>query len=257
VKLLCIGDVVGRTGREKLADGLNQLRRREAADFVIVNGENASGGRGLNQNSRDELLRAGADVITLGNHAWSNKEIYQFIDDEPRLVRPANYPGYCPGRGMGVYTCGANQRIAVINLCGRVFMPALECPFRTADELIATVKAEADYIVVDFHAEATSEKLALGYYLDGRAQAVVGTHTHVQTADERLLPGGTAYITDLGMTGVTDSVLGVDKALVIDKFLTQRPIRFSLAKGRAEMQGVLIEFDEAAKKAVGIRRVSL
>ncbi|MDR3239939.1 MAG: TIGR00282 family metallophosphoesterase [Clostridiales bacterium] len=256
MKLLFLGDVVGRPGREKLTEGLEKLRRQTEADFVIVNGENASGGRGLNQNGRDDLLRAGADVITMGNHVWDNKEIYRFIDDEPRIVRPANYPGYCPGQGLGVYTCGINQKIAVINLCGRIYMPALDCPFQAANELIDSVAAKVDFIVVDFHAEATSEKLALGYYLDGRVQAVVGTHTHVHTADERILAQGTAYITDLGMTGVQDSILGVNKELIIEKFLTQRPTRFGLAEGEAAIQGLLVELDDASKKAVSVRRIS-
>jgi metallophosphoesterase (TIGR00282 family) len=257
MKLLCIGDVVGRPGRKKLAEGLQKLRRQAEADFVVVNGENAAGGRGLTAKGRDELLQAGADVITMGNHVWDNKEIYQFIDDEPRLVRPANYPAYCPGRGAGVYPCGINQKIAVINLCGRVFMPPLDCPFQAADALIASLAREADYFIVDFHAEATSEKLALAYYLDGRVQALVGTHTHVQTADARILPQGTAYITDLGMTGVAESVLGVDRDMIVEKFLTQRPVRFKLAEGAAVMQGVVIELSEETQKAVNIHCVNM
>ena len=257
MKLLCIGDVMGRPGREKLLQALPQLKRETGAEFIIVNGENASGGKGLNRRGMEDLLTAGADVVTMGNHVWDNKEIFQFIDDEPRLVRPANYPAYCPGKEYGIYHCGSNERIAVINLCGRVFMPALDCPFAAVDSILEAVQNEVDYIIVDFHAEATSEKLAMAYYLDGRVSAVVGTHTHVPTADARILPQGTAYITDLGMTGVQESVLGIKSELIIHKFLTARPVKYEIAEGMAKLQGVWIELDDRSGKSLSITQINI
>ena len=256
MKILMIGDSVGRPGRSMLLEYLPKLQKEEGIDMVIANGENASGGRGLNREGRDDLFRAGVDVITMGNHVWDNKEIFQFLDDEYRIVRPANFPGDCPGRTYTIYTAPFNIKVAVINLCGRVFMQQLDCPFAAADAILEEIGDEADCIFVDFHAEATSEKLALAYYLDGRVTAVVGTHTHVQTADERILPKGTAYITDLGMTGVRESVLGVDKDIIIKKFLTQRPVRHELAKGSRQLQGLLITLDDTTFKATAVKRIS-
>ena len=256
LRVLIIGDVVGRPGRNILRDKLAQLQKAEKIDFTIVNAENASGGNGLNFQCKEELLRYGADVLTMGNHTWNNREILSYIDDEPRLVRPANFPGDCPGQGWHVYTVGINERLAVINLCGRVFMSPLDCPFQTVDAILQELAGAADYIVVDMHAEATSEKIALAHYLDGRVSALVGTHTHVPTADETILPGGTAYITDLGMTGPVDSVLGVKKEQVIQRFLTVRPVRFEVAAGAAALNGAVVELSTNGR-AVSIHRIQV
>lgn len=255
MNVLVIGDIVGRPGRQAITSLLPDIVRQYKVEFIIANAENASGGRGLTREVMQELLGAGIDVLTMGNHVWDNKEIFSFIDDQPRLIRPANYPEPCPGQGYHVYQAGFNMKIAVINVSGRVFMPALDCPFQTADQIISSLP-EVDYIIVDMHAEATSEKQAFGYYLDGRVTAVLGTHTHVQTADERILPGGTAYITDLGMTGPSESVLGMDRQTVIEKFLTQRPVRFEVAKGPFQLQGVVLEMDETTRRVTHIKRIS-
>ena len=256
MKILMLGDCVGRPGRSVLQEYLPKMQKELGADMIVANGENASGGRGLNRNGRDDLFRAGIDVITMGNHVWDNKELLQFIDDEYRIVRPANFPGDCPGRPYTIYTAPFNIKVAVINLCGRVFMQTLDCPFAAIDRILEEIGDEADYILVDFHAETTSEKLAFGYYVDGRVSAVVGTHTHVQTSDECIFPKGTAYITDLGMTGVIESVLGVKKEVIIQKFLHQRPVRFELAAGRRKIQGLLITFDDDTHKATKVERIS-
>jgi len=255
LNLLVIGDIVGRPGRQAVREFLPDLVRQYNIEFIIANAENASGGRGLTREVMQELLGAGIDVLTMGNHVWDNKEIFSFIDDQPRIIRPANYPQPCPGQGYHVYQAGFNLKIAVINVSGRVFMPALDCPFRTVDQILSSLP-EVDCIIIDFHAEATSEKQAFGYYFDGRATAVLGTHTHIQTADERILPEGTAYITDLGMTGPIESVLGMERQGVIEKFLTQRPIRFEVAKGPSQLQGVVLELDESTRRVTQIRRIS-
>ncbi|HQE67654.1 MAG TPA: TIGR00282 family metallophosphoesterase, partial [Bacillota bacterium] len=219
MNILFIGDVVGRPGRNYLCTNLKRLVEENNIDFVIINGENSAGGVGITRSTYDELLGMGADIITLGNHSWAKKEVLEFIEDAERLIRPANYPEGTPGKGFRIAE-KAGKRIAVINLSGRVFMDCIDCPFKAADKILNELKNEADVIIVDFHAEATSEKLAMGWYLDGRVHAVLGTHTHVQTSDERILPGGTAYITDVGMTGPIDSILGVEKETVIRKFIT-------------------------------------
>ena len=254
MNLLIIGDIVGRPGRQAVRNFLPDIVRQYNIEFIIANAENASGGRGLTREVMNELLGAGIDVLTMGNHVWDNKEIFSFIDEEPRLIRPANYPPPCPGQGYHVYQAGFNQRIAVINVSGRVFMPALDCPFRTTEQILADLP-EVDYIIIDFHAEATSEKQAFGYYFDGKVSAVVGTHTHVQTADERIMPDGTAYITDLGMTGPIESVLGMDRQVVINKFLLQRPVRFEVAKDPSQLQGVVLELDEQTRRVAQIKRI--
>ncbi|MDD2585559.1 MAG: TIGR00282 family metallophosphoesterase [Syntrophomonadaceae bacterium] len=256
MNILVIGDIVGRPGRKAVKTLLSGIQKEHNIEFTVANAENAAGGRGLTREVMQELLAAGVDVLTMGNHVWDNKDIFSFIDDEPRLIRPVNYPGFCPGQGYHIYTAGYNRRIAVINVSGRVFMPALDCPFRAVEEVLSEVRDESDIILVDIHAEATSEKLAFAYYFDGKVSAVMGTHTHIQTADERILMGGTAYITDLGMTGPVDSVLGMDKDLVLEKFLTQRPVRFEVAKGRMQLQGVVIEVDDSANVTKNINRIS-
>ncbi|HQI16508.1 MAG TPA: TIGR00282 family metallophosphoesterase, partial [Bacillota bacterium] len=230
MNILFIGDVVGRPGRNYLCTNLKRLVEENNIDFVIINGENSAGGVGITRSTYDELLGMGADIITLGNHSWAKKEVLEFIEDAERLIRPANYPEGTPGKGFRIAE-KAGKRIAVINLSGRVFMDCIDCPFKAADKILNELKNEADVIIVDFHAEATSEKLAMGWYLDGRVHAVLGTHTHVQTSDERILPGGTAYITDVGMTGPIDSILGVEKETVIRKFITGMPARFEIAGG--------------------------
>lgn len=257
VKILFIGDIVGAPGREAVARDLHRLIDRYRIDLVVANGENAAGGFGITEDKAMELYSLGIDVLTSGNHVWDKKESYQFIQREDRLVRPANYPLGTKGRGSTVVRTAGGVSVGILNLEGRVFMNSLDCPFRTADKEIELLKGQTNIIFVDFHAEATSEKVALGWHLDGRVSAVVGTHTHVQTADERILPGGTAYITDAGMTGSSDSVIGVKKELAIGRFLTQMPIRFEVAKKDIRLNGVVVAIDEMSGSAVSIERISL
>ncbi|MGE5630897.1 MAG: TIGR00282 family metallophosphoesterase [Caulobacteraceae bacterium] len=242
MNILFVGDVVGRPGRNYLKENLARLIEKNSIDFVIVNGENSAGGVGITKSTYDELINMGTDVVTLGNHTWSKKEILTFIEESERLIRPANYPEGTPGRGYIILE-KQGKRIAVINMNGRVFMECMECPFRTMDRILKEIEANSDIIIVDFHAEATSEKQAMGWYLDGRVNAVLGTHTHVQTADERVLPQGTAYITDVGMTGPLNSILGVEKEIIIEKFITGMPARFEVASGDAVLGAVKIEID--------------
>ncbi|MFO7871919.1 MAG: TIGR00282 family metallophosphoesterase [Kiritimatiellia bacterium] len=256
MKILIAGDVVGAPGRAVFGKVASAMKEQGKADFVVVNGENAAGGKGITGPLVNELLEGGADVITMGDHTWDKKEIESRMDDLPRLVRPANYPPGCPGTGRVTVSVGP-CRVTVINLLGRVFMPPMDCPFRTADAVLEEEQNNADVTLVDIHAEATSEKLAIGRYLDGRVTAVVGTHTHVQTSDERVLPGGTAYITDAGMTGVTDSVLGRDIELVTKTFLTGMPSRFRMARGKAVLEGVIVDADEDSGKARAINRLRI
>ncbi|WPX09715.1 TIGR00282 family metallophosphoesterase [Anaerocellum danielii] len=254
MRFLAIGDVVGRPGRNILKSTLSKLKENYKIDVVIANCENAAGGNGLTKKVADELFSIGIDVMTMGNHVWANKEIFSFIENETRIIRPANYPeGTTPGRGYNVFEKN-NFKFAVINLCGRVFMENLDCPFRKIDEILR--KIECPIVIVDFHAEATSEKIALGFYVDGRVSCLYGTHTHVQTADEKILPNGTAYITDIGMTGPYDSVLGVDKDIVIQKFTTFLPVRFEVAKGKAQFNGIVFEVDNNSGKAISIERIN-
>jgi len=250
-----IGDVVGRPGRKAVKVNLSDLKREFELDLVIANGENAAGGNGITREAAHELFSAGVDVLTMGNHVWNKKEALDYITQETRIVRPANYPPGAPGAGVNIYKTRRKIKVAVINLAGRAFLQTLDCPFRKADELLEILKGQARVIVVDFHAEATSEKIAMGWYLAGRVSAVCGTHTHVQTADERILPGGTAYITDLGMTGPCDSVIGAKKEIVIDRFITQLPLRFEVASGPFQFNGVIINIDEENGEAVSIRRI--
>jgi len=257
VIILVVGDVVGKPGRRILAQRLPALRRELAADLVIANGENSAGGFGITRKTFDELLAAGVDVVTGGNHIWHTREAPALLDSDPRLLRPANYPAGTPGRGAGVFRpSGAHPPVAVLNLEGRVFMQPLDSPFLVGREEIERLRRETPVIVVDLHAEATSEKAALGWYLDGRVSALVGTHTHVQTADERILPGGTAFITDVGMTGPRDSIIGMGREEVLQRFLTLLPTRFDVASGVAQLNAVAIEVDEATGHARRIQRVS-
>ena len=256
MNILFIGDIVGRTGRQVMAARVHRLIDRHQIDLVVANGENAAAGFGLTMDIVRELFDLGVDAITSGNHIWDKKEIYEFLGGEPRLLRPANYPPGLPGRGSGIFSTSAGLKVGVINLEGRVFMSNLECPFRTADRLVEDLSRRTSIILVDFHAEATSEKTALGCYLDGRVSAIVGTHTHVQTADERILPGGTAYLTDAGMTGSRDSVIGIRKELAIERFLTQLPVRFEVAKRAPVLNGIVFTIDEASGRATGVQRIA-
>jgi metallophosphoesterase (TIGR00282 family) len=255
LNILFIGDIVGRAGRHILDVQLGRLIDHNQVDLVIANAENAAAGFGLTTDIARDLFDYGVDVLTSGNHIWDKREIYDLLDREPRLLRPANYPPGLPGRGAGVFTTAGGSRVGVINLEGRVFMNNLECPFRTADALIDQLRLETPVILVDFHAEATSEKAALGHYLDGRVSVVVGTHTHVQTADEQILAGGTAFLTDAGMTGSRDAVIGIRKDLAIERFLTQLPVRFEVSKKDPMLNGLLVTVDEASGRAHAVRRL--
>jgi 2',3'-cyclic-nucleotide 2'-phosphodiesterase len=257
VKLLFIGDIIGKPGRQAVSRELHRLVDRYMVDLVIANGENAAGGFGITEETASDLYKCGIDVLTSGNHIWDKKESVAFINREERLLRPANYPEGAPGRGSGLFTTAGGARVAVLNLEGRVFMNNLECPFRTADREIARLQTETPIILVDFHAEATSEKTSLGWYLDGRVSALIGTHTHIQTADERILPGGTAYLTDAGMTGSFDSVIGVRKDEAITKFLSQLPRKFEVAKNNLRLNAVAVAVDEESGKAVNVERINI
>jgi len=257
MRILFVGDVVGSPGRRILKSVLPRLRGELCPDLVVVNGENAAGGNGLTPATADEIFRAGSDVVTSGNHIWDRKEIHPYLDRHERLLRPANYPDPAPGGGVCVLEAHDGTPTAVVNLMGRVFLAALDDPFRAADAILRELRDRARVILVDFHAEATSEKVAFGWHLDGRVAAVVGTHTHVPTADERVLPRGTAFITDVGMTGPYDSVIGVDKSLVLDRFLSQRPARFTPATGDVRLASVVIEVSPRTGLAESIRRLEV
>ena len=252
MRVLILGDIFGRPGRRTVAEFLPDLQQEFQPDLIIANGENAAGGFGLTKKVATQLFEMGIHVLTSGNHIWDQKEMYTYLAEEPRIIRPANYPPSVPGSWIYVHK-SAHGSTAVINLIGRVFMGDFDCPFRTIDEILANLPSDVNHIIVDFHGEATSEKIALGWYLDGRVSAVVGTHTHVLTADERILPNGTAYITDLGMCGPSDGILGVERTTVINKFLTQLPARFSVAKGPTQLCGVVVELGEDGRATDIIR----
>lgn len=255
MKVLFIGDIVGSIGRDAVEKYLPRLKKKYAVDVVIANGENAAAGRGITRSIYNDLLQMGVDVITMGNHTWDNKDIFEFIDDADYLIRPANFSKDAPGKGM-VQVSKNGVTISVINLHGRVFLPPHEDPFAMAEELVADARKTSPLVFVDFHAEATSEKIALGWHLDGRASVVVGTHTHVQTADNRIYPGGTAYITDVGMTGPYDEILGMGKDNVIYKFQTNMPARFEVPKsGREVLSAFFVELDDKTGKALRQERV--
>lgn len=257
MKVLFIGDIVGSMGREMVIDYLPRLKRKYAADVIIVNGENAASGRGITKAIYQDLLHAGVDMVTMGNHTWDQKEIFDFIDDADYLIRPANFSEQAPGKGMAAVTKNG-VTLSVINLHGRTFLPPHDDPFAKADQLIEEAKQLSPLIFIDFHAEATSEKIAMGWHVDGRASAVVGTHTHVQTADERILPGGTAYLTDAGMTGPYDEILGMKKESVLYRFHTNLPTRFEVPKkGRSQLNGLFTELDDKTGKALRIERIQI
>ena len=257
VNILFIGDIVGKPGRQAVSRELHKLVDRYNVDVVIANGENASGGFGITAESARELFACGIHLFTSGNHIWDKKEALEYLKKEDRIIRPANYPEGAPGKGSTVFVTPGGTKVGVINLEGRVFMNSLDCPFKTADREIAALSEFTNIILVDFHAEATSEKTSLGWYLDGRVSAVVGTHTHVQTADERILTAGTAYISDAGMTGAFDSVIGVRKDEPISKFLTQLPSKFEVAKKDLRLNGVVLTIDDSSGRALGIERVNI
>ncbi|WEZ09964.1 TIGR00282 family metallophosphoesterase [Priestia flexa] len=255
MRILFVGDVVGSPGRDMVEEYLPRLKRKYAPGLTIVNGENAASGKGITEKIYRAFLQAGANVVTLGNHAWDKREIFDFIEDAKNLVRPANFPEGTPGKGI-TYVTYNQYEVAVINLQGRTFMAPLDCPFKKIDELIAQAKQRTPIIFIDFHAETTSEKQAIGWYVDGRVSAVVGTHTHVQTADNRILPQGTAYISDVGMTGPYDGILGMEREAVMKRFLTSLPVRFEVPKeGRTQLSGVIIDLDEKTGQAKKIDRI--
>jgi metallophosphoesterase (TIGR00282 family) len=258
IKLLFIGDIVARTGRDLVRRGLRHIVRAHGIDMVIANAENAAGGAGITREIADELLAAGIHVLTSGNHIWAKRETLEFIDKEPRLLRPANYPAATPGAGSYVGPTANGVLVGVINVMGRIFMAPLDDPFVVVRQHIAQVRDRgASIIVVDFHAEATSEKLAMGWHLDGEVTAVIGTHTHVQTADERVLPGGTGYLTDVGMTGPHDGVIGMERSGAVARFTTGIPSRFDAASGDPRLHAVVIAADPATGHATQLQRLSL
>ncbi len=256
MNILFFGDVVGKVGRQALSARLPALIERERADFVIANCENVAGGAGVDAKSCEQLLAGGVDALTSGNHIWRKREIGDYLDqpDSP-LLRPLNFPGAAPGRGWGAFTSNTGCEVCVVNLIGRVFMAPVDCPFQAAESLLAEIGDRYRVVIVDMHCDATSEKGAMGWFLDGRVSAVIGSHTHVQTADERLLPRGTGFLSDAGMCGPVDSVIGVKPDLAIRRFRTQRPTRFETAPGRAVVQGVSIVVDDCSGKTTGVHRI--
>lgn len=254
MKILFIGDVVGAPGREMIKEYTRKLQRKYNPTVTIINGENAAAGRGITEKIYKGFLEAGVHAVTLGNHVWDNRDIFNFIDDANALIRPLNYPTDTPGRGYAFIKVN-NIEVAIINVLGRTFLAPLDCPFQKIDEILPEIRKRTPYIIVDFHAEATSEKEAMGWYLDGRVSAVIGTHTHVQTADERILPDGTGYITDVGMTGPYDGILGMNKEAVLYRFLTSMPARFEVDTGRAQLNGVVIHMNRTTGQAEKMSRI--
>jgi metallophosphoesterase (TIGR00282 family) len=252
MKILFIGDIFAAPGRRIVADHLQDIIKAQQIDLAIANGENAAGGFGITPLIAEDLFKLGVDVLTTGNHIWDKREIYDYLGRTPRLLRPANYPAEAPGSGVIVW-----KQCAILNLQGRTYMPNTDCPFRAADRILAELDPAIKVRFVDFHAEVSSEKVAMGWYLDGRVSALVGTHTHVPTADTRILPGGTGYQTDAGMTGPYTGVIGVDKQIIIERFLTQMPVRMEAARHGAELHGVVVEVDETSGRATAIRRIAL
>ena len=256
MKILAVGDLIGSAGIRKLKSVLPELRKKEGIDFVIVNGENSAEGMGMTEKNFKDILEEKVDVITMGNHTWGKKDIFKFID-HPKLIRPANYTKGVVGKGYNIYSC-KDKKIAVINLIGRVDMNVLsDNPFVISKEIVESIQKDVDIIVIDFHAEATAEKIALGYLLDGKVTAIYGTHTHVQTADEMILEKGTAYITDIGMTGPKKSVIGMDVSASIKRFETTLPERYKIAIGECIFNGVIFEINDDTNKAVNIKRVRI
>ena len=256
MKVLLIADVIGKPGRRLLEMYLPSLIQTEDLDFVVANAENAAHGFGVTPEVADELLRIGIDVLTSGNHIWDKKEIIDYIDKDGRLLRPANYPAQSPGKGFAIFKSRSGLKVGVLNLQGRIFMGPSEDPFTIGLQIVERLRAETPVILVDMHCEATSEKQAMGWFLDGKVSCVFGSHTHVPTADQRILPGGTAYVTDIGMTGPYDSVIGIEKEQIIQKFLDQIPTRFKIAKENPILQAILVEIDPQSGHALSIRRIT-
>ncbi|RCX17124.1 hypothetical protein DFR58_10817 [Anaerobacterium chartisolvens] len=254
MRILFVGDVVGNPGRKAVKEIIPKMKRELKIDFCIVNGENSAGGKGITYVAAQEIYKSGADAITMGNHVWAKNEILSFIESEGRIVRPANYPCDLPGKGS-IIIGSENHKIGVLNLMGRVYMDAIDCPFKAAERELEYLKSFARVIIVDMHAEASSEKCAMAWYLDGRVSCVLGTHTHVQTADERILPCGTGYITDVGMTGPYEGIIGVDKDIIIQKFLKHIPVKFDLARGSTQFNAVVLDIDEKTGKTLKMERV--
>jgi metallophosphoesterase (TIGR00282 family) len=257
MRILFIGDIVGKAGRQAIDGVLEKVIAGHKIEFTVANGENAAGGMGITPSIAIEILDQGVDVLTSGNHIWAKKEIVPFLEEEFRILRPANYPPKVPGRGSGLFHARNGQTLGVLNLEGRVFMKHLDCPFRVGEKEVERLRKETHVILVDFHAEATSEKMAMGWFLDGKVSAVLGTHTHVQTSDERILNEGTAYITDVGMTGPLDSVIGIRKEIALERLLTQIPWKFDVAKEEIELQGVVIDVDSETGKSKSIQRIKV
>ena len=255
MRIAFFGDVVGRPGRRALAIVARRLRRDESLDFVVANGENAAGGKGIDVASAEELQDAGVDVITTGNHVWAHREIIAYLEENRRVLRPLNFAPGTPGVGWIARPARNGTAVAVVNLIGRVFMGPADCPFRSVEAVLPEIHETAQVVIVDMHAEATSEKVGMARFLDGRVSVVVGSHTHVQTSDESVLPGGTAALTDAGMCGPEDSVLGVRTDRVLERFLKQTPVRFEVASGPTLVQGAVIDLDDATGRATGIRRI--
>lgn len=254
MRIFAVGDIVGTPGVEFVRAKLWGLRKLYSVDLCVANGENSAPGNGLDPSTADTLLSAGVDIITGGNHIWRRREIYQYLDSSVNVIRPANYPSACPGSGYAVADV-SGWRVLVINLMGNLYMDNLDCPFACAGRILKREKGRYDFAAVDFHAEATSEKAALAKHLDGHVSAVFGTHTHVQTSDERVLPRGTGFITDLGMTGPADSVLGIKNEYAIERFLTKMPVRHEVATGECKLEGAVFEVDEKSGRCTGVERV--
>ena len=257
MKVLFVGDIVGKPGRLAFKAHLPGIIDSHGIEVVIVNGENAAAGFGITKNVGIELFTNGADVITSGNHIWDKKEALEYLESEHRVIRPLNYPPGVPGHGSVIHQCPSGLNVAVVNISGRVFMQPLDCPFRALESELDQLKDKTNIVIVDFHAEATSEKVALGQYFDGKVSAILGTHTHVQTADDKVLPGGTAYITDVGMSGPVNSVIGVDSSRIFQRFLSQIPVRFEVANGPALLCAVVIDINENTGYARSIERLQL
>lgn len=257
MNILFIGDIFASPGRRIVAEHLQEIVSEEKIQLAIANAENAAAGFGITPQLAEELFSMGIDVLTTGNHAWDKKEIYEYLPRQPRLLRPANYPCELPGKGVVVVRARNGADVAVINLQGRVHMPATDCPFRKADEILASLDPAVKVRFVDFHCELTSEKMAMGWHLNGRASAMIGTHTHIPTADERVLPGGTAYLTDAGMTGPYDSIIGAEKQLALRRFITGTPIRLEAARNQPELHAAIVTVDENSGHATAIRRYEI